>query len=177
MKRGIVVLTAMVLLAAVAACGPSKPPAEMTAALDAVSSLKSKVDASVLYPDYSKTVGDVKGSVDVFLSGTAAKDFPEVAAELKETMDAYVLASQVWKYHPDIDPYPNAGYQPVQNLLVNRDYFPTWDEMMAKYPDMSKGVSNWGDSGQVLSIDKAIQVLWAAASEHLSSAKAAAEKR
>ena len=165
MKKWAKLVTICAVASAVllAGCGPPKADAEkLTAALEAVSRLESKVEAGVVYADYSKAVGDTKGTVDLFTESAAAKSYPKVAAGLSRAMRAYVMAGTFWKWQIE-----SAG-----SGSVSASAFPSWPANLKEFPELRAAVDQDGH----LSLGGASQALWSAANESLTTAKAAAPK-
>jgi hypothetical protein len=161
-------ILALVAAFALAACGPSSvDTAKMNAALDSLSRLQSKVEAGIVYDDYSSSVGDTKGAVDLFTeSATASKAYPDVAKALGSAMDAYVGASAIWNAKIQMASAGGGDYPEVQ-------FISSWPNLVAEFPGLKGDLTASPDA---VDADKAIQTLWTAASGSISKAKTAASK-
>jgi hypothetical protein len=165
MKRRLVFLSFLLAIAVpalgLAGCGgPSQADlTKMNAALDSMSKLGSKVEAGLVYADYSAAVGNTKGEVDLFLESAAAKAYPEVAANMSTAMQAYVAASSLW----------NAK---IQSTSVKASSVANWDSLVAAFPELAGNVLASGSVNK----DAAMQTLWAGAAAKMTVAKAAAPK-
>jgi hypothetical protein len=161
---------AIVATALLGGCGPSAADAaKMSAALDAAARLKSKVEAGVLYADYTKAVGDAKGEVDLFTSSSVAKTYPETASELTQAMDAYVAGTSVW--------------ESTKGGRTESSWFPGWADLVQEYPDLTSAVTDapWSTgsgsaAARIIDGKKALQVLWSDGGKHVDAAQAAASK-
>jgi hypothetical protein len=174
MKRFVCALVLGSMLV-VAGCGgaAAEDTTKMKAALDAASRLKSKVEAGVVYADYTTSVGNAKGEVDLFAESPAAKSHPEVATALARAMRAYVGASEIWNAKIQLDGTPYASG------------IGSWDSLVSEFPALSDSVTDRGNTNAVtgeyervpaVKADAAIHALWTAASESISTAKTAASK-
>jgi len=174
MKR---LCAAVMLLAtlALAGCGPSSADTgKMNAALGSLSRLQSKVEAGVVYADYSKAVGDTKGTVDLFTESSAAKSYPAIATETARAMRAYVGASTIW----------NAKIQDTNNSTPMVADMGSWPTLVEEFPALKDdlttvsvlGVDDQTTEEPAVLADKAVQTLWSAADQAIAKAKASAAK-
>jgi hypothetical protein len=90
------VLTFALAVFVLAACAPAVPQSAKDAYL-ALKKIEGKTQAGVNYMQYMEAVGDAMGLVNVFIESKEAGKFPELAKALKNTVDAYLAASLIWK--------------------------------------------------------------------------------
>jgi len=166
---------AAAMIVGLAGCGPAKADTDaMDAALTAAARLRSKVEAGVVYADYSNAVGDTKGTIDLFTeSPSAVKAYPAVAKDLESAMRAYVGAAAIW----------NAKIQDTQNQTPFVSAVAAWPALVTEFTGLSDQITSvpvWDGSTSTpmpaISADGAMQALWTVAGARVDWAKTAAAK-
>jgi hypothetical protein len=120
--------------------------------------LQAKCQTGISYREYRSAVGDAKFAVNLFIEGTGAQKYPELATSMNETMKHYEYAGNVWSKRFSEDAgIVSKGLIPVKSELGM--------EIKSIYPQVNE-IEASGDY-RYYYMDSTISVIWGKASEAL----------
>ena len=137
--------------------------------------LESKIEVGINYMDYSSALGDINYEVKEFLDSREAKSKPKLADSIKMVLTHYMNAKRVWEdksltsYYQFGEIERSVDKEGIIHFKTREvDYNSFNGYLLKTYPKM---MPDYEISREIL-VEKAIKIIWDAASIDLKKTKA-----